>query len=437
MVFSQEQLNNLDGKSLIQIFNELANMVVVNVEKQGISIPIYASFYVLMGQYFKDIKIGFGSKEKDLRLNFFWVQNSRTGKGEHSGVAKQVATGLGIRWTKVTKITDAGLLGSIDQFAIEYNYKNKLSEDDDRWKNPVVVGDLGNFDLIFFDECKQLLEPQVYNENSMQIMQEALDYPGHVRSKLRFNVPIEYDCSCSIYATTYYLGKSIETSLLGTGFFQRNMPYMKDVSIEENNSLRRRIIQKFNTSKKNQEVYNDMLNYFIHRVKSINNSPRIIYLDNSAISELDNVFSLFNEEIKKSSGEALKILMSFSQTVIDICTKIGGINSIIEERAFINASNISSSYIMAKSMSDTIINKLSLTEQKTDNSYNAKRVKNILILSGGKLSTSSLVDEVRDKLEVGRRKAHALIKKLINENYLREELGDGNTKFILPAEDLR
>lgn len=430
MVLTQQQKEKLDSMSLRSVFYELASLVTVDIDHPGVPIPIFASFYVLMGQYFRNVRIAFGSRQKDLRLNFFWIQPSRTGKGELSGVTKEVASGLGIRWAKVTKITDAGLLGSIDHYAIEYNYKHKLTEDDERWKNPVVIGDLGNYDIIFFDECKQLLEPQTYNENSMQIMQEALDYPGHVRSKLRFNYPIEYDCSCSIYATTYYLGQSIETSLLTTGFFQRMMPYMRDMTIEENEALRMAIIQKFRTTKLSPELYNDMLQYFVAKIRQISNTEKVIYLDDSAVSYLDKVFRLFNEEIRKCSGESLKILMAFSQTIIDICTKVGGIHAVLDGRDFVRASDIASSFVLARAMGNTVINKLSGIEQKNEALSSSRRVRNILLMFGGRLPTMSLVNEVCAKTGLGKNKAHMLLKRLVRENYLKEETGEGNTKYV-------
>ena len=434
MVLTQEQQHKLGAKPLRDLLYDVATMVAVDITHPGVPIPFYASFYVLMGQYFKNVKVAFGSKEKDLRLNFFHISNSRSGKGEIASVTKQAATGLGLRWTKVTKITDAGLLGSIDQYAIEYNYKNKLNEDDDRWKNPVIVGDLGNFDLIFFDECKQLLEPQTYNENSMQIMQEALDYPGHVRSKLKFSYPIEYDCSCSIYATTYYLGKSIETSLLTTGFFQRMMPFMKDLTIEENEYLRLQVIAKFKTDKASSVLYKDKLDFFVAKIKAIDNSARTLYLDDSAIEELRKAFQLINEEIKKTSGENLKVLMAFSQTLIDICVKIGGIHAAIAGKEFVSGRDISSSLILARAMGNTVINKLGSTVQKSLSSADARRVLNILVGIGSRTTTMNLVAEVCIGLRISKRKAYNLVRRLVNENYLLEELGEGNTKYIVCGE---
>jgi len=423
-------------ESLRMQFYRLVTKIYKDVDYPNIPIPIYAMFYVIASQYLKNVKISFGGEKKSLRLSYFWVGGSRTGKGQLMKIAQTSAEKLGLKCAIVTDITDAGLLGSIDEKAIDYNNKNKLKEGDKDYKCPVIYGDLFNYDIIIFRECKKLLIPTNTTEMLLSILQEALDEPGYLRKKLKSQYPIEGESTISLVATTYFMNE-IEKTLVDQGFFMRVPLYVRDLSIDEVQELREGVIDMY--GKKNvidkKKIEKDIQS-FVDNFKKVKQDDKILTLDDSAIERLKDINKQFFVLMRQTTGHKLNILKSLSQLIIDISVKIGGIHACLDNVDVINKNHINPAFIFIKACTDTILNKIELIESTI--SVKSKTINNAILnfrLCLKEKNTDRICKEdfcnfLKSK-GLGRNKALNIINKLISDNYIKVDKGEKNTKNLI------
>ncbi|MBU1235056.1 MAG: hypothetical protein KKC77_19385 [Proteobacteria bacterium] len=408
-------------------FYNLVTKIYKDIDYPEIPIPIYAMFYVVLSQYFNNVNVLFGGEKRKLRLSFFIIAPSRTGKGQLYKITKMVAEKLNLRTAVETTITDAGLIGSIDEKAVDYNLKHKLNEGDADYKDPIVKGDLFNFDILFFREVKNLLVARQNTEMLLSILQEALDEPGYVRKKLRSKYPIEGECTASIIATTYYMPE-IEKTLLEQGFFMRVPLYCRTFSIEEIRKLRHDIIGLFN--KKNLENIDKYVDDFVQEIKKISNVERNITLSVEAINRLEKFNNNFYDLMRKTAGNKLEILKSISQTAIDICVKIGGIHACLDGNKEIKDHHIKLAIVFVKACVGTILNKIEITDNIKTDKY-VKIFEKIEKKYGeGKVTKELFKKELCEFYSFGMNKALKVIKSLSTENYIIINRGDKNTQIV-------
>jgi len=412
-----------EKKSIKQAYIDIVRMGVADF---GSDIPIIMSLYVLLSQLFKKSRIVFGGTEKTLRLHFFWIQNMRSGKGETIKPMKDLCNLLGITWTKITTLTDAGLIGTIDQDVKKRNIEKKKDVGDEGYISPIIKGDLGNFDIIFFEESKKIVSRSVMTEDLLLILQEALDDPGKVRKKLAHKEAVEYECHASLFATTYFI-KEIDTILLDQGFFQRILIYLKDMTLSENRNLRSDIIELYKSLPKTIEEYHFRLKLLADRLNSYNREKVLLTLDDGAIKTLHEYNKQFHRLIKVYKDDKLRILMGFSQTIIDLSVKIGGINALLEHDNVIRKRHIVQGINIIRECVNTVVNKLSMgrDERMLTNAINM-----IKILAKEPMTKTQLVQLLAVKLNCSKSEARNYVDTAINRNYLVVEQGFKNTKFI-------
>lgn len=412
------------------MYYDLVSTTVVDTDHPNTPVSIYAGFYLIMSQYFKNVKVAFGSKDKELRLSYFEIEPSRSGKGERAKVCREVLEKLGYKCVVVTKITSAGLIGSVDDKAIEYNYKNKLKRGDKDFKDPVIYGDLKNNDVLFFPEAKKLLQMND-NDDTLSDLQEALDYPGTIRKKLR-NGEMKYDCTCSLYCMTYMLFEVTET-LKSQGFFQRIILRIKDFTSEENHMLREKIIDRYKTSSNIATIYNEKLNKFCEELKKIDNTEKTLYLDDSAIEFLKRTQHRFKKEIDKTQGSEMQVMMSFSQTIIDLSIKIGGINACLAQRNHINEGDINSAFIFVKASADSLMNRITTHKKDENTDYkNIIRLFRMMYEQDKEINKEKFVDFLtNNKIGMGRNKLLSIINEMVRRNYFKLIKGDKNIYYLM------
>lgn len=427
--------------SLREHFYSAATMRYIDLDAESIPVDIFASFYVVLSQYLKKgVKVAFGGKFKDIRYHFFTIRDSRTGKGELYAVTRDLAEALGLKVCKRTRLSDAGIFGTIDEKAIEYNYKHKLTPDNPEYKDPVVIGDLGNYDIIFFVECGQFLNPQPFVKEVLGILQEALDDGGHVSGKLRNTYEIDYNSTASTWCSTYYMDE-IETKLIKQGYFQRNPPYIREISLMENHELRHSIIDLYKTNPKKIEEYNYKIQLLAQRIKAINNN-RAMYMSTEAKNQLHHIYNSISIDISKASGTELRVLKSFSQTAIDMCAKIGAIHACMRDNytTSIDLVDLTPANAFVRSMFNTIINKIEISDKQTDIEKRVGYAINLFreeIKHNPKLSKEDFTKVLQDTLKLGRHKARGLIDRMIIGNYLVYIKGDKNEKVLLLPEAVK
>ena len=216
-------------------------------------------FHSMMGAYFKNYTMIKPGGMTDLRIPIIWVQNSGSGKSQMNKATMDFCKqALGLEVTDSTKFTEAGLIGSFDKSKHEHNVKNNLHPGEEtirldkngnsktiRYEIPVIYGDLKNFDMLFVDEAKILFEKSRHTEDILSVLQPALDFPGRVRKKLAAEIPIEYDCNCTIVASTVEWG-DVGKDIMSQGYFPRCVFYARNLSISEQMNIQSDLLRKGN-----------------------------------------------------------------------------------------------------------------------------------------------------------------------------------------------
>lgn len=411
-------------------FYKIATGIYKDIDYPDPPIPIYMMFYVLMSQYLKNIKIMFSGEKRSLRLSFFFISPSRTGKGQLLKVVEMIAEKLNLKCITDTIITDAGMIGQIDEKAIEFNYKHKLDEEDPEYKNPVVYGDIFNYDIILFKECKVLLERGKHTPLLLSILQEALDEPGYVRKKLGSKYSIEGSTSISLIGTTYYM-KEIENTLMEQGFFMRVPLYCKVLSIEQTKQLRDEVINCYGLTKFNMEKEIDEL---IIDIKKIDNKEKCLRVDLQALPLLKNLNNTYYNMMKEVTGIKLEILKSISQTVIDLAVKIGGIHACIEGSNLIKTEHIRLGIETIKGCADSIMKRIEIKEDK-DKINEIKLIitayKQYKIENNKNPNKEEFIEYYKARHVVGRNKILSIINRMKEENYFKVEKGDKNVQYLV------
>lgn len=428
-----------EKKPIKDLFYSLATKYYIDIDyPDRLPIPILATFYFVLSKYFKEIKIQFGAEEKDVRFSFFWIEDSRSGKGQLIKLLEKVLDEIHISHARQTKFNSASLIGTIDENALIHNKNRRLLPDNEKYISPYIYGDLAKFDVLIFPEAKKLLMDTAHKEELLEDLQEAMDYPGLIRKKLKWDEILEYETKCSFYSTTYY-AKEVGEHLLYKGFYQRQLLYMRELTVDETIRLRKKIIEMFSgdNNKDTKENFEKELKEFVNRLQTIDNSPRVMSLTPDAIEYLCTLMDRYKGKLDESVGSELTILKSFSQTVIDISIKIGALNALISgKKDKITSVDLTQSIKFVRAVLDTVMNKLvmkdtqksfgSLVENKIISIYKDfnRTVKDI--------SRKMLIDEccVRG-LAIGKNKLAKIINNLVNQQYFVEIKGEKNTKYLL------
>ena len=291
------------------------------------------TFYLIMSQYFKKAKIKFAGELTDLRISVFMIRSSRIGKGQLIKVIESLGKNLGLRIKRISYLNQASLIGTLNKYAMEFNYKKNLKPGMLDYKEPVIYGVLAKYDILIFPEAKKLLKGanEADTEFILSTLQEALDYPGFIDKTMKeSDLPIQYESTVSIFSTTYYVTE-IADLLLDQGFFQRNIIDKRNFTVDEIKELRRRIIEKYRQisnkvdfNKKSEDIGKIIKDDF-------KNDEKLLEFTDEAIRELHKFNEQFFSQIKDISGKELEILKSFSQTAIHLVTKIAGVNCCIRQ----------------------------------------------------------------------------------------------------------
>ncbi|MFW5891324.1 MAG: hypothetical protein ACOCUI_03815, partial [bacterium] len=166
-------------------------------------------FHSVLGAYFKRKIIRWGVTNKDVRVHPLWLQDSRTGKDQALKVAKDIAENLNLRVVMLTDITDpSALIGSYSPEIHQLNEKNGVSREEPirekrdgstvEFQDPIIYGDLYYNDIIMFSESKLLFQMNQNSQKLLTNLQPALDYPGFVYKKMKYEEPITFYCDTTL-----------------------------------------------------------------------------------------------------------------------------------------------------------------------------------------------------------------------------------------------
>lgn len=424
--------------SLKQLFIEMAALNSVDNEK-----PAELYFYSLMGAYLKNVKIAHGISKKDLRFSITWLQTARTGKGRLNNTIIRVGNEIGVKCCLVTEYTTAGIIGTLDRDAILHNEKYapyglsehqpeiivdiKGKERTIRWRDPIIKGDAGNYDIIIFDELKQLLLPSRENEQIMLSLQPALDSPPHIRKKMSSRHPVEYSNPLTIIGTTFPF-KSVSKIVSTSGYLQRTYFFVRKLSDEEVEAML--VKQSEIMNKGIDEEFNKKLELFKRKLSSIDRSEKVISVTEQAKKQLLALIKEYIEKVKGTRGSNKEALISFANTISEAALKIASIHAVILGKSEVDSIHVRMSKEVIYDFMNNLIEKFDVTEDK-DRSSLINSVINIFKRTVAtqekpKLNYIEFMMPVSRALNIGQNKAGKLIKELASEGYFIAERSENN-----------
>ena len=405
-------------------------------------VPAELYFFSIMGAWLKNARINKGGSAKDdLRVSTVWIQDSRTGKGVLNKVTEKVCKGIGLSVVTTTEVTTAGLIGTIDSEAVKFNSQYGLTAENPAkevgggskrkfvaYQDPVIKGDLGNFEVIIIDEGKTLLQPTTHTEQLLSVLQPVLDCPGWVRKKLASKFPVEYQASPTLLISSIKLD-NMSKILMEQGFFQRVALFIRDISIEERKEMQEKQLenQKFEIVPE----YESIMNEFVAMVKQIPRQETFLSVTDEAKNMLRDIRKQYYDKISAElKGSELTSAGSLGETIQQLCLKIAGQYAIMGGSNVIQQKNIIQARKIVVNLVHTIIEELEIKEESKHLGY-AMRIVDFLKPYSGKLSRTDARDLVAVQFKIGQNKALKEIAKLVKANYLSVDRKEHNKQLLI------
>lgn len=424
----------MENISLDDLFVKLAGLVSVDNDTAA-----RMMFYSVMGAYFKNVRISFGSANKDIRLSLIWLQTSRSGKGQLMNVAKDLCDSLRISYCENTDFTTAGLIGSINDKKQDHNIKYNLSpenpmSDDGKhaYQEPYDFGDLSNYDIVFIPEAKKAFNKRNFSEDLLTDLQPTLDYPGHVRKSLKAGA-IEYNCAPTYILTTYQY-QGLTKSITEQGFFQRCQFLLRTLTAEDITNMRSKQDDLLNPEIKPK--YEQLRNELVKKILNLHKLQKtVLTVSPQALALKKKLMNMFLNTIKKEiSGEKFSVAMSFTQTVDDIILKTAAMKCIWRKGTQIESYDIMPTTMNIKNwtyftMAKSVTEGLTLDEDRMG--FELKKALNVFNRLQGDVNKTILRDAIKNQLNFSFDKARSLVNKMIEQNILKTVQGDKNNKYLV------
>lgn len=376
----------------------------------------------LMSQFFKDYKIEYFGGPRSIRLSSFIIAPTRSGKGQATGLMIKCAKNLELNAVTATKFTDAGLVGSLDLEILKENSKKGYRPGDNRYRNPVIYGDLYDKDIIIFNEAKIMIKGGSFAEDTLEILQEATDNEGLIRKKLSAEVAIEFNTSSSIVATTYYLNQ-LNNILMEQGIFQRLLVLIVEKSFKERQSLNEKIISGINNPK---DINDDIISW-CNNLKDIKKEKtnKIYKISPLAIQTIKKIVRDYEDALYNNyTGKNFDMLIPFTTAMIEQLCKIGCIFSIIDKsnkKNLVEHTHIQMASNILRISMTSIFRKLSA---KVVSSIYEKNIdQNILIYvkKHPGCAKEQLYKYIQEKGFCNRNKVSTITNEMINQNLLKKK----------------
>lgn len=365
----------------------------------------------------------------DLRLHLLFIQESRTGKGVSLNVAEDFATNLGLTMAKELQFTDAGIVGTIDPNAMKINKKGGYMPGDPDFINPMVIGDLGTYDIVAFSEAKQMFKTGTHTEDKLEILQTVMDVPKlnsyNVRKKLGLEMSVQYNSTATIMGTTYFLEEFAEL-LLKQGLFQRMFVGVRDITWSDREKINKALIYPPKTILP-FDMYEASLGELADNVKESVNSYKpgtIMKIDDSGRKGLHYLDKERLKYVRSNiSGTELDIIKPFVTSMVSTNIKLAG------QRAILNGSD-TISYKDAKETREdmmfylkSIINHI-MTRVNVVNMEATRRWILSLLENSGQISREEMISKMTKKIFVSRKRCNVILGDLIKNKTLKLDTKD-------------
>ena len=291
--------------------------------------------YIYAGQY------------KTINLSSLKIQQSGTGKGVADGYVHDLLNYLGYKVAKVNIFTEAAMIGTLNT--------------DPKGNTEVIKGAFGEYDFIWIDEARNLINGSKHTQGLLEVVNGYLD-DGKIYKRLAKG-EIKYSSKCNFGTGTFFFD-SLKPAVLTTGLFQRTLLSYKSFSQED---IMR--ISKHYDSLANKDYKKDMLPVFnsfkemkkeldFNKYKKISNGPNgetytkyVINIDIEASEKfgalIDDYF--LNHVINHVNDDSLKsILSSFLIRLKELGHKIMSLYSVWNGYETVNVDSVDFAYNFVK-----------------------------------------------------------------------------------------
>ena len=177
-------------------------------------IPHIFNFHALVGACLRNQSLKILGQKLDLRVHPLIIRESGSGKALSYDLAERTAGLVGLDWRTRTRLTEAGLVGTISKV---------------RGQPVSVYGDAKYADILGFTEAHVILKATSRSDTMMETLNMILDPEGVVEKRLAWGL-ISYKTRVSLVMSTF--PSSLVYEQLQKGFLQRCFIFYERVPVE-------------------------------------------------------------------------------------------------------------------------------------------------------------------------------------------------------------
>lgn len=405
-------------------------------------------FYVLMGSLLH--QCGMQVKQSnfmDLRLHLMLFQPSRTGKQVALDFMEYMADLLGLLKVQEVQITDAGLVGNIDETTYKANKSSgRNNPEDPEYRNPIILGDFGLYNIVSFPEAKILFkDDNKFTKDLLDIIQMVCDTNGLVRKKRTYEVPLEYQSRTSLIGTTYFLEDEFGKVLTRQGIFQRFLilhdPFPTEkrelVGLTMNYSG---VVERRGDEIVEVEVPQDIIEKIDHEIvpwdeidgraeslrdrilESVNSYEKdfVMYKSREAAEVLSQYEKQrYNSVRAHFVGSEIETIESFLTSLNVMHHKLAAISAVLNCHDFIEEIDVIETHEVINMCYEAVVNDIVGRLKGADPDSIESSIINLLIKEGPKgLNRKQIINKLAQKFHFQDKKIGNVIKRMIGKNML-------------------
>lgn len=386
-------------------------------------------FHVFLGTVltWKNYSYLESGEKKSLRMHFFGIQPSRTGKGQTMKHHHTLLEFIGVPSRYTTKDNESFLLGSVT-----------LSKSSDN-----VIRRKGALNELFaehWDEGGVLLKKSRDMDVIIDKLNMVMDEPGKVAKGMAHG-SIDYTTNTTMIAGSYMF-EEFKQTMMQKGFLQRMFIFFKDFTEIERREMRIGVnLLKLRTDTKKIPKIMSAIKYKLKKIdEETNIEEKIISFDSESVKKFNaDIEKLHDDYISHQfSGEKQKTLETF----------FGGLHTLVDKMAAIIATMKGKDKVYYSEMKEAlelcILHLNSLLEifdyiegsgAANPKEKREKIITDIIKKSDGKLIQTELLTKLRElknvgKWDLGYNRSIDTINRMVSAHKISKEVGEKNAKIL-------
>jgi len=381
---------------------------------------------------------------KSVRLHFFMIQDSGTGKSQLMKAYHNLLVALGIKARITVVDNEAALTGCV--YLLPDKMYEKRKEEKKRAGEPTSEQDrvvtkkglLSELLSLCWDEGSVLLQMSKFMVNITNYFQCVMDEPGRVSKGMRLGT-IEYYSDCTVIAGSYMF-TDFKNTLLTKGFLQRMFLHYKKFTPQEKRNLRIGV-NLLKRKKKPEDIrkLTDAIKVWVAKIPEL--PEKTIQFDDKDIQEFNNdLEEIYQKYIDKAfTGEKQDVLETFNGKLHILIDKIAAQRAIILGKSVVEKEDLDYAKGICMKHVHSLIAIFNYLVGGTDvvsiPEHREAILMNILTSRGGKLIQKDLLDEIHKlkklgKWDLGWNGTLKLIDEMIAANKIKCDVGKQNRKMI-------